>query len=155
MNNIPHFSLNKVNLSGIGRGLKLINPIKASISNVIPAKIICPETLKAIFNDCLIKTEFPNKWKLADFPLIFKKGDTSRAKIITLSEFYPVYKKSLKECNINRKIYILNVSSPFMCDCRKSLARIIIIKKNMEKHSRSSWIWWWNIYTSFKCFWYY
>ena len=36
--------------------------------------------MKTIFNNCLIKAEFPNKLKLADVTQILTKEDPSRAK---------------------------------------------------------------------------
>ena len=77
--NIPSFSFNKVGLSEIERELNLINPRKAITSTGILPKVlkstktICSETLKTIFNNCLIKAEFPNELKLADITAILKK----------------------------------------------------------------------------------
>ena len=86
LKSIPSFSFNKVGLSEIEKELNLINPRKATTSNSIPPKLlkstktICYGTLKTIFNNCLIKAEFPNKLKLADVTPILKKEDPSRAK---------------------------------------------------------------------------
>ena len=56
------------------------------MSNGIPPKLlkstktICSETLKTIFNNCLIEAEFPNEVKLADATPILEKEDHSLAK---------------------------------------------------------------------------
>ena len=66
LKNVPSFSFNKVGLSEIERELNVISPRKATTLNGIPpkllksTKIICSETLKTMFNNCLIKVEFPN-----------------------------------------------------------------------------------------------
>ena len=84
--NIPSFPLNELGLSEIERELNLIVPRKATASNGIPPKLlkytktICFDTLKTIFNNCLITAEFPNELKLADVTSILKKEDPSRAK---------------------------------------------------------------------------
>ena len=68
LKNIPSLSFNKVGLSEIERELNLISPRKATKSNgILPkllksTKTICSETLKTIFNNCLIKAEFPNEF---------------------------------------------------------------------------------------------
>ena len=86
LKNFPSFSFHQVDLSEIERDLNRINPRKAATSSEIPTKLlkfsktICSETLKAIFNNCLIRTEFPNELKLADVAPILKKEDPSRAK---------------------------------------------------------------------------
>ena len=77
--NIPSFSFIEVGLSEKKRELKLINLRKATTSTTIPpkrlkyTKTICSETLKTIFNNSLIKAEFPNELKLADVTPILKK----------------------------------------------------------------------------------
>ena len=79
LKNIPSFSFNEVGLSEIERELNLINPRKATTSNGIPPKLlkstktVCSEALKTIFNNCLIKAEFPNKLKVTDITPILKK----------------------------------------------------------------------------------
>ena len=83
---MPSFSFNEVGLSEIERELNLINLRKTTTSNSITPKLlkstknICFETLKTIFNNCLIKAEFPNEFKVASVTPIFKKEDASRAK---------------------------------------------------------------------------
>ena len=63
---IPSFSFDEGSLSEIEWELNLMNPRKATWSNNILLKLleapkgICSETLKTIFNNCLIKTNFPN-----------------------------------------------------------------------------------------------
>ena len=86
LKNIPSFSFNEIGLSEIERELNLINSRKATTSNGIHQKLlkstktICSETLKTIFNNCLIKAEFPNEVKLADATPILEKEDHSLAK---------------------------------------------------------------------------
>ena len=66
--------------------LNLISPRKGNHVKCIPQKLlkssktICSETPKKILNNCLIKAEFPNDLKLADFTPVLKKEDPSRAK---------------------------------------------------------------------------
>ena len=63
-------------------------PSKWSIfdKNYFPPKLLkstkttCSETLKTMFNNYLIKAEFPKELKLGDVTKILKKGDLSRAK---------------------------------------------------------------------------
>ena len=68
--------------------LDLISPRKDTTSNGIPlkllksAKTIRSETLKTIFNNCLIKAEFPKELKPADVTLIIKKRILPWLKII-------------------------------------------------------------------------
>ena len=86
LKNIPSISFNQVALSKIERELNLISPRRATTSNGIPQKLlkstetICCETLQTIFNNCLIKPEFPNELKLAEVTPILKKEDPSRVK---------------------------------------------------------------------------
>ena len=53
------------------------------MSNSIPpkllksTKVICSEIMKTIFNNCLIKAEFPNELKLVDVTPLLKKEDPS------------------------------------------------------------------------------
>ena len=69
LKNIPSLSFNEVGLSDIERELNLINPRKVTTANDIPpklpksAKTICSETVETIFNNRLIKGEFPNELK--------------------------------------------------------------------------------------------
>ena len=71
----------------------------ATASNGIPQKLpkstktICSETLKTIFNNCLIKAEFPNKLKLAGVTPILKKEDPSRTKNYRLVSVLPSVSK--------------------------------------------------------------
>ena len=91
LKNIPSFSFNKVGLSGIETELDLINPRKTTTSNGIPQKLLkstktnCSETLKTIFNNCLIRAEFPNELKLAQVTNIKKKKIFPGLKITSLS----------------------------------------------------------------------
>ena len=60
------------------------------------------ETLKTIFNNCLIKAEFPNELKLADFLSILKKEILQGLRITGLLVLLPVSQKSLKESYTGR-----------------------------------------------------
>ena len=108
LKNIPSFSFNEVGLSEIERELNLINPRKTTTSNGISprllksTKTICSETLKTIFNNCLIKAEFPNKLKLADVTPILKKEILPGIRITGLLVFFPVSQKSFKESYTGR-----------------------------------------------------
>ena len=108
LKNIPSFSFNEVGLSEIERELNLINSRKATMSNGIHQKLlkstktICSETLKTIFNSCLIKAEFPNELKLADVAPIMKKENPSRAKNYRPVSVLPSVSKSLKESYTGR-----------------------------------------------------
>ena len=108
LKNIPSFSFNEVGLSEIERELNLINPRKATTSNGIPPKLlkstksICSETLKAIFNNCLSKAEFPNELKLTDVTPILKKKILPGLRITGLLVFFPLSQKSLKESYTGR-----------------------------------------------------
>ena len=108
LKNIPRFSFNEVGLCEIERELNLINPRKATATNGIPPKLlkstkfICSETLKTIFNNCLIKAEFPNELKLADVTPILKKKILPGLGITGLLVFFPLSQKSLKESYTGR-----------------------------------------------------
>ena len=107
LKNIPS-SFNEVDLSEIERELNLISPRKATTSNGIPPKLIkstktiCSETLKTIFNNCLIKAEFPNELKLTDVAPILKKMILPGLRITDLLVFFPLSQKSLKESYTGR-----------------------------------------------------
>ena len=112
LKNIPSFSFNKVGLSEIEREQNLINPGKVTTSNDMPpplkknllksTKTIFSETLKTIFNNCLIKAEFPNELKLADVLSILKKEILQGLRITGLLVLLPVSQKSLKESYTGR-----------------------------------------------------
>ena len=78
------------------------------MSNGIPPKLlkstktICSETLKTIFNNCLIKAEFPNELKLTDVAPILKKMILPGLRITDLLVFFPLSQKSLKESYTGR-----------------------------------------------------
>ena len=113
LKNIPSFSFNEVGLSEIERELNLINSRKATTSNGIHQKLlkstktICSETLKTIFNNCLIKAEFPNELKLADVTPILKKKFLPRLRITGLLVFFPLSQKSLKKFYTGRSVHML------------------------------------------------
>ena len=108
LKNIRSFSFNKVGSCEIERELNLISPRKANTLNGIPPKLvkstktICSETLKTIFNNCLIKVEFPNELKLADVTPLLKKKILPGLRITGLLVFFPVSQKSLKESYVGR-----------------------------------------------------
>ena len=108
LKNIPSFSFNEVGLFEIERELNLINPKKATRSNGIPQKLlkstkaICSETLKTVFNNCLIKAEFPNELKLGDVTPILKKKILLGLRITGLLVLFPLSQKSLKESHKSR-----------------------------------------------------
>ena len=99
LRNILSFSFNELGLSEIEIELNLINLRKAATSNGISPKLlkstktIYSETLKTIFNNCLIKAEFPNKLKLAGVTPILKKEDPSRTKNYRLVSVLPSVSK--------------------------------------------------------------
>ena len=129
LKNIPSFSFNEVGLAEIERELNLINPRKATTSNGIPPKLlkstktICSETLKTIFNNCLIKAEFPNELKLADVTPILKKEDPSRAKNYRPVSVLPSVSKVFERI-LHRQVssYVDQFLSTFMCGYRKGFS---------------------------------
>ena len=113
--------------------------------------------MKTIFNNCLIKAEFPNKLKLADVTQILKKEDPSRAKNYRPVRVLP------SVSNIFERILHRQVSSSvgkflstFICAaiekalCTTSI--IIAVNRKMGKYFRSKWTWWCNTYGPFKGF---
>ena len=128
LKNIPSFSFNKVGLPEIERQLNLISPRKATTSNSIPPKLlkstktICSETLKTMFNNCLINAEFPNELKLADVTLILKK-DPSRAKNYRPVSVLPSILKIFERI-LHRQVssYFDQFLSTFMCGYRKGFS---------------------------------
>ena len=129
LKNIPSFSFNKVGLSEIERELNIISPRKATTSNSIPRKLlkstkaICSETLKTIFNNCLIKAEFPNELKLADVTPTLKKEDPSRAKKYRPVSALPSVPKIFERI-LHRPVssYVDQFLSTFMCGYRKGFS---------------------------------
>ena len=158
--NIPSFPLNELGLSEIERELNLIVPRKATKSNGIPPKLlkytktICFDTLKTIFNNCLITAEFPNELKLADVTSILKKEDPYRAKnyrpVSLLHSVSKIFEKILHR-------QVSSYVNQFLSALEKALVRNKHYCNNgkMEKYSWSKWIWWCNTYELFKGFWYY
>ena len=77
LKDIPGSSFNELALSEKERELELINP-RNHVKSIPPkllrsTKTTCSETLKTIFNNCLIKAKFPNELELADVTPILKK----------------------------------------------------------------------------------
>ena len=129
LKNTPSFSFNTVVLSEIEKELNLINPRKATTLNVISPKLlkstktICSETLKTIFNNCIIKAEFPNDLKLADVTPILKKEDLSRAKNYRPVSVLPSVSKIFERI-LRRQVssYVDQFLSTFTCGCRKGFS---------------------------------
>ena len=137
LKNIPSFLFNEVDLSEIERELNLINPRKATTSNGIPPKLlqstetICSETLKTIFNNCLIIAEFPNELKLTDVTPILKTEDPSRAKnYIRFSILRSVLKIFGRILHRQVSSYVDQFLSTSMCT-----TIIFVINRKMEKQS--------------------
>ena len=83
-------------------------------------KTICSETLKTIFNNCLIQTEFPNALRIADVTPILKKEDPSRAKNYTPVSVLPSLSKIFERILRRRvSLYVDQFLSTFMCGYRK------------------------------------
>ena len=103
LKNIPSFSSDEVGLSEIDRELNLISSRKATKSNTSPPKLlkctktICSETLTTIFNNCLIRADFPNELKLADVTPILKKKILAGLRTTCLLVFFPVSGKRWKD----------------------------------------------------------
>ena len=129
LKNIPSFSFNNVGLSEIEREVHLINPRKTTTLNGTPPKLlkstttICSEILKAIFNNCLIKAEFPNDLKLAVVTPILKKEDPSRAKNYRPVSVLPSISKIFERI-LRRKVNscVDQFLSTFMCGYRKDFS---------------------------------
>ena len=102
----------------------------ATTSNGIPQKLpkstktICSETLKTIFNNCLIKVEFPNELKLADVTPILKKEDPSRANNYRPVNVLPNVLPKIFERILHRQVssYVDQFLSTFMCGYRKGFS---------------------------------
>ena len=129
LRNISSFTFTKVGLSEIERELNLTNPRKATTLNGIhpkllkSTKIVCSETLKTIFNNCLIKAEFPNELKLADVTPIVKKEDPSRAKNYRPVSVLPSVSKIFERI-LHRQIssHVDQFLSTFLCGYRKGFS---------------------------------
>ena len=76
--------------------------------------------MKTIFNNCLIKAEFPNEIKLADVNPILKKEDSSRAKNYKSVSVLPRVSKIFERI-LHRQIssYVDQFLSTFICIYRK------------------------------------
>ena len=113
--------------------------------------------MKTIFNNCLIKAEFPNKLKLADVTQILKKEDPSRAKNYRPVSVLPSVSKIFERI-LHRQVSssVDKFLSTFICAAiEKALyttSIIIAVNRKMEKYSRSKWIWWCNTSGPFKGF---
>ena len=102
---------------------------KGYTSNSISPKLlkstknICSETLKTIFNNCLIKAEFSNELKPADFTPILKKEDSFRAKNYRPVSVLPSVSKIFERI-LHRQVssHVDQFLSTFMCDYRKGLS---------------------------------
>ena len=90
--------------------------------------------MKTIFNNCLIKAEFPNELKLADVTPILKKEDPSQAKnyrpvsiLLTVSKIF--------ERILHRQVssYVDQFLSTFMCDYRKGCSRQQVLLSLTER----------------------
>ena len=129
LKNIPSFSFNKLGLSEIERELNLINPRNVTTSNGIPPKLLKSAktsysgTLKTIFNNCLIKAEFPNELKLADIIPILKKEDPSRDRNYRPVSGFPKVSKIFERI-LHRQVslYVDQFLSTFMCGYRKGFS---------------------------------
>ena len=99
------------------------------MSNGIPPKLlkssktVCSETLKTIFNNCLIKAEFPNELKLTDVTPILKKKDPSRAENYRPVSVLPSVSK-IFERNLHKQVssYVDQFLSTFMCGYKKGFS---------------------------------
>ena len=79
--------------------------------------------MKTIFNNCLIKAEFPNELKLADVTPILKKEDPSRAKNYRPVNVLPSVSKIFERI-LHRQVssYVDQFLSTFMCGYRKGFS---------------------------------
>ena len=125
LKNIPSFSFNEIGLSEIET--ELTQSIQKRLPSFgIPQKLlkspktICSETLKTIFNNCIIKAEFPNELKLADVTPISEKKDLSRAKNYRVISVLTIVSKIFERI-LHRQVssYVDQFLSTFMCGYRK------------------------------------
>ena len=79
--------------------------------------------MKTIFNNCLIKAEFPNELKLEDVTPILKKEDPSRAKNYRPVSVLPSIPKIFERI-LHRQVssYVDQFLSIFMCGYRKGFS---------------------------------
>ena len=79
--------------------------------------------MKTIFNNCLIKAEFPNELKLADVTPTLKKEDLSRAKNYKPVNVLPSVSKIFERV-LHRQVssYVDQFLSTFMCGYRKGFS---------------------------------
>ena len=79
--------------------------------------------MKTIFNNCLIKAEFPNELKLADVTPTLKKEDPFRAKNYRPVNVLPSVSKIFERV-LNRQVnsYVDQFLSTFMCGYREGFS---------------------------------
>ena len=79
--------------------------------------------MKTIFDNCLIKAEFPNELKLADVTPILKNEDPSRDKnyrpVSVLTSVSKIFERILRR---QVSSYVDQFLSTFMCGYRKGLS---------------------------------
>ena len=79
--------------------------------------------MKTIFNNCIIKAEFPNELKLADVTPISEKKDPSRAKNYRVISVLTIVSKIFERI-LHRQVssYVDQFLSIFMCGYRKGFS---------------------------------
>ena len=103
------------------------------------AKDICSETLKTIFNNCLIKPEFTNELKLAVVTPLLKNEECSRAENYRPVRVLPSVSKIFERI-LHRLVssYVEQVLSHFtLCTNRKTgLIKMDMVKQYLRTFQR-------------------
>ena len=89
--NAGHFVFQKVTPDAVDKGIRNLNPKRATTHKNITPKILksnsdlCVEPLTQIFNDCVYNSTFPDELKCADITSLPKNGPTN-----TRTNFRPI-----------------------------------------------------------------
>ena len=134
------FEFEEVDLKDIEKEIFNLNTKKAAASNSIPAKAlketsnICSPVLQRIWNDKVLKSQFPENLKLADITPIFKKVKNYRpvSAFLILSK---VFKKIMQKQVIN---HVNTFLSPHLCCYRKGFSAQYALLSLLEKWKKST-----------------
>ena len=126
INVINKFKFSEITVNNINEEIENLDPLKASIKDDLPAKIlikckdIVNEHLTKIYNDSKNNCCFPKALKLAEVTPIHKKEKTTLMKNYRLVSLLPVVSK-LFERNLYKQImtHIVGVLSPYLFGFRK------------------------------------
>ena len=138
------FSFSRCSLKDIEDKINALNKNKPTTSNTIPAKIlkeyrdICSNFLHIFYDDCILKSEFPDAMKMADITPAHKKDDkTSKENyrpVSILSSTSKIFEKMIYE---DVSHYMDNKLSPYLCGFRKGYSTQHCLIVMLEKWKKA------------------